>query len=70
MMSKEKQRAKRVSNLINTSVDDCRISLHRETDSEMLCDLLIACNNRGSGTSRERVVRRRISALIKAGVKS
>lgn len=68
-MNKKEKQARRIGKLLNTSVDDCRISLQSENDPQLLCDLLIECSNRGEGnTSREQVVRRRIAKLIKAGV--
>jgi hypothetical protein len=57
------QRAKKVSELMNTSIEDCRITLQGYHDSGLLCDLLIQCN-RACHESREQVVRRRIAALI------
>lgn len=58
------QRSKKISNLMNTSVDDCRSSLSNYHDSTLLCDLLIKCHAMNHG-SREQVVRRRIAQLIK-----
>jgi len=58
------QRTKAISKLINTSVDDCRISLGNYSDPTLLCDLLIECHEFGH-SSREQIVRRRIAQLIK-----
>lgn len=58
------QRSKAISKLINTSVDDCRISLGNYSDPTLLCDLLIKCHAMNHG-SREQAVRRRIAQLIK-----
>jgi len=63
-MNKEEKRKKRISSLINTSVSDCEISLHHESDPVVLCDLLIGCRDRKE-VSREKAVRARISKLIK-----
>lgn len=60
-------RAKRVSGLMNTSVDDSRSSLDSETCPALLCDLLIECHKM-KHHSREQVVRRRISKLIKTKI--
>jgi len=58
------QRTKAIDNLINTSVDDCRITLGNYSDPTLLCELLIRCHDMNHG-SREQVVRRRIAQLIK-----
>lgn len=58
------QRKKEVNGLIYTSVQDCKTSLDHRTDPALLCDLLVECNRIGH-KSREQVVRRRISRLIK-----
>jgi len=61
----ESYRKKRIAGLINTSVDDCRTSLSNESDPTLLCELLIACHMKRH-TSREQVVQRRITQLIKS----
>ncbi len=63
-MTKSKPKSP-IPGLIHTSVEDCRQSLESCHDPKLLCDLLIECN-RMKHTSREQVVRRRISKLIKS----
>lgn len=65
----DKQRLKAVKGLLNTSVDDCKISLSGYTDPALLCDLLIACSKGAGHKSREQAVRQRISKLIKGNRK-
>ena len=64
------ERKKLVSSLVNTSVDDCRISLSHShcQNTALLCDLLIECHARGE-VSREKIVRRVISKFIRKGVR-
>lgn len=62
-MTKDEQRARAVSRLFHTSVDDCKSSLHGYNDPHILCDLLIKCHEEGH-VSRERLVRQRIAALV------
>lgn len=58
------QKAQAITRLMNTSVDDCKSSLEHYHDPGLLCDLLLACYSIGQ-KSREQVIRRRISRLIK-----
>ncbi|MDY6979182.1 MAG: hypothetical protein SV201_04835 [Pseudomonadota bacterium] len=61
------QRAQALSSLLNTSVSDTESSLVHYSDPTLLCDLLLACRERGQPT-REQIVRRRIARLIRQGV--
>jgi hypothetical protein len=58
------QREKKIAELMNTSVDDCRQLLQHVTSPALLCDLLIACRQAGH-ESRESAVRSRISQLLR-----
>jgi hypothetical protein len=57
------QRIRIVNKLINTSVEDCRISLQNYHDPHMLMDLLIVCARMGH-VSRAHIVRQRIASLM------
>jgi len=59
---------KKISSLINASVDDCKISLSTCSNPDFLCDLLIECRKVGH-MSRENVVRQRISKLVRTRAK-
>jgi len=61
---KANEREKAVKGLLNTSVSDAESSLVHYSDPALLCDLLLASHKRGDKT-REQIVRRRISKLIK-----
>jgi len=61
-------REKLVSNYLNTSVDDMKISIANHTDPKLLLSLLYNCNLY-SFESKSKVVEARITKLIKAGVK-
>lgn len=58
------QRYSALQALLNTSVEDCRQTLQRYHDATLLCDLLIACHQKGH-TSREKAVRARIAQLMR-----
>lgn len=64
-MSKQAEREQRAQQLIHTSVDDCRISIARIRDAELLCELLVQCRLHDMAT-REAVVRRRIKQVMDA----
>jgi len=51
-----------VESLLNTSVDDCKCSLHHVTDLDFLRALHAECEKRGH-TSRAKVVAARIRRL-------
>ncbi len=53
----------RISGLLNTSVDDCRISIQSDNDLPMLEHLLTECHAR-QNTSRAQIVKRRINKII------
>ena len=58
------QRNQKISELMNTSVADCRQLLQHHHEPRFLCDLLIATHRAGMA-SREDAVRARISQLMR-----
>lgn len=61
-----KQRPTRISALVHTSVEDCRITIALEKDADLLREILAYMDAQGiEGKSRRQVLHRRIRAIEK-----
>ena len=61
----QQQREQKLQALQNTSADDAKVSLQKERDPQLLCDLVAVSRVNGK-KSHEQAARRRIAQLIKA----